>query len=188
MKKEEKIGLTPLNWILSILGIMVLVALIVIPPVFRVVYKEEVVEEEIPEIPVLHLSCTKKNYVYEGAYNNDTYTLNAANDRLTTYTLKKEMTYDSLTKYDEQKQLLGRLNTAYSLINGLKYSVSANDSNMKITVVEEYNMGTFKPTSITIPGDENEIRVNAPYTTSESVKEIRFDLENDGYTCKELAQ
>ena len=39
--KKKKSGLTATNWVLSILGILVLSCFVILPPVFRVFLKEE---------------------------------------------------------------------------------------------------------------------------------------------------
>ena len=39
--KNEKIGITPMDWALSIAGILVLLCFIVLPPVFRVALKDK---------------------------------------------------------------------------------------------------------------------------------------------------
>lgn len=41
MEKEKKVGLTPLNWVLCIAGILFLMTFIVLPPMFRAFIKEE---------------------------------------------------------------------------------------------------------------------------------------------------
>ena len=38
---KENNGLTPLNWVLSIAGILVLSCLVILPPVFKIAFKEK---------------------------------------------------------------------------------------------------------------------------------------------------
>ena len=41
MESKQKVGMTKLNWILSIGGIIILLVLIALPPVFRIVFEEK---------------------------------------------------------------------------------------------------------------------------------------------------
>jgi len=185
MKEKEKIGLSTLEWILSIVGILVLCCLIVLPPVFRVVLKEEKVEEDIPDqIDILTLTCTKNNYYSGSVRKNDTYTIKYYKDKVRTYTIKSESIFTDTVPYDEEKQKQGRLSTAYSLVEGINYTVNPNDAELKITTEEDCDLSVFKSTTVTLPGDTIETKINSVYTTKDSVEQIRIDLEDEGYTCK----
>lgn len=185
MNNEQKIGLTTTELVLSIVGIVIFACLIILPPVFRVAFKEDEPEEEvIDEIQIKTLICNKDNYVSEGTMNNDIITITYYNDKPRTYNIKLEKTYDALETYDDEKQALGRLSTAYSLIDGISFSVNANDSDLRIVTTEECDLGLFKPTSVTLPGDSEETRIYSTYTNTDSIDEIKSNLTSAGYTCK----
>lgn len=185
MKKEKvKIGLTPLNWVLSIAGILLLSCLIILPPVFRVFIKEAKVVEEIPEqIIIEKLTCSRKNYRVGSHVENDLLTFNYYKDKIRTYTRKREMSYQNLDQYELDKQSFGRLTSAYDILEGIKYSVNTDDTETKIVVSESYDLGVFKKTYIIIPGDTEETEVDSKYTLEDSVNAIKNDLEKNGYTC-----
>ena len=169
----------------SIGGILFLLSLIVLPPVFRVVFEEKVDPESmITELDIKTLVCTKNNYYAEGSRNNDQITLTYYNDKVRTYKIKYEKQYDDITAYDTEKQNLGLLSTAYGLVDGIELSVTPNDTDLKIISTEQCTPGIFKATVVTLPDTEQEFKINAKYTTTESAKQIKLDLEEDGYKCK----
>ena len=184
MKNKEKVGLTILEWILSITGIMVLSCLIILPPVFRIVYKEKPKEYVPNEIEILTLTCTKNNYYSGEVRKNDTYTIKYYNDKVRTYTIRHESIYPDPTPYAEEKQKEGRLSTAYNLVEGINYKVNPNDGELKIITEETCDLSRFKSTVVTLPGDEVETKINSTFTTKDSVEQIKTDLQDDGCICK----
>ena len=124
MKNEVKVGLTGLDWALSIGGIILLLCVIILPPVFRATFKDDKKEEDVPKVVIEHLTCKKLNYMSEGAMNDSVYEFTYLNDHIRTYSIKKTMSYQALDTYDAAKQSFGRLNTAYSLLDGLEYIVT----------------------------------------------------------------
>ncbi len=182
--KNEKIGITPIDWALSILGILVLVCLVVLPPVFRVAFKEKAKPVD-PDQPVIeHMSCTKNNFAGKGYITNDTIDFTYIGNRITKYDRKIDMTFSDLTVYEQQKQDYGRAVTMYSFVNGVKYVVTPDDGNLKIKVDENFDLSVFQPTSITIPGDTEETQVTSEYSRNDTVSEIKADLTASGYSCK----
>ena len=181
--KEEKIGITPINWILSILGIAVLLCFIILPPVFRVVFKEEVkVPDDEPIIE--HLTCTKNNYVTTDHFENDSITFNYVGNKVNTYSRVTEMTFHNLDDYEKVRDELGRLATAYSLLDGVEYIVTPDVGSLKITLTQKFNLGTFKSTSVTVPGDLEPTQLTSDYTHSQLIKDIKADLIDEKYSCK----
>ena len=96
------------------------------------------------------------------------------------------MSFEELESYEQQKQEYGRAANMYSFVKdkGVKYTVTPDDGNLKIRVEEEFNLGSFQPTSITIPGDTEETQITSEYSRNDSVKEIKADLTASGYSCK----
>ena len=182
--ENEKIGLNKTEIILCIAGIVVLTCLIVLPPVFRVAFKEKKVVEDIPdEIQIETLTCTKNNYYSDGVKMNSAYVIKHYKDRVRTYNIKHESTFDDPSPYDEQKQAEGKVSTAYNMVEGISYTVVPNDKDLKISVEEDCDLSKFKSMTVTLPGDTVETKINSKYTNKESVKEIKLDLESEGYSC-----
>lgn len=182
--KEEKIGLTTTNWILSILGILLLSSLIILPPIFRVVFKEEEKQEIKDEIIIEKITCEKKNII-SATYRED---INLVfyyyKDRIRTYSKSASRTYNDYILYESDKQKFGRYVTNFSLLTGYTYSIDPDDEMPAISISEEYDLGVFKSTTITIPGENEEVTVTTAYTNEDSMNKIKNDLINDGYTCK----
>ena len=182
--KKEKIGLTPINWFLSILGIIVLSCLIILPPVFRTVFKEEK-PIELPEETIIEkLTCTKNDIVLEGYTGDITYSFSYYQDQIQNYSKKTVSTYTDYVLYDNDKQTFGRYTAAFNILAGYEYVMEPNDETYMLTINEDYDLTTFNNTTITIPGDTEETKVTSLYTMSDSMNQIKNNLINDGYTCK----
>ena len=186
MKNEEKIGLSKLELGLSIAGIVLLSCLIILPPVFRIAFKEKKVVEDIPkDIDILTLICSKKNYYSGDVRKNTTYTIKYYKDKVRTYNIVTESIYSDPAPYDTQKQLEGKASTAYGMVEGINYTVNPSDKDLKITVIEDCDLSTFKSTPVIVPGDAVETKINSVYTTKDSVEQIKTDLQDEGYTCNQ---
>jgi len=184
-ENKEKVGLSTVEWILSIAAIIVLSCLIVLPPAFRLFLKETKVEEDIPkEVDIKTLTCTKRNYYSGVVRKNDTYTIKYYKDKVRTYNIKLESTYTDPIPYDEEKQKEGRLSTAYNLVEGITYTVNPNDAALKITTEENCDLSIFQSTNVTLPGDTVETKINSVFTTKDSVEQIKRDLQTEGYICE----
>ncbi len=184
MKNKEKSGLSTFEWILSITGIIVLSCLIILPPVFRIVFKEQPQEYVPDEIEIKTLVCTKNNFYSGEVRRNATYTIRYFNDKVRTYTIKNESIYNDPTPYGEEKEKEGRLSTAYNLVEGISYKVNPNDAELKIITEESCDLSKFKSTVVTLPSDSVETKINSAFTTKDSVDQIKIDLQDEGYICK----
>ena len=184
MNKETK-DLSMMEWMLSLVGILFLLSVIVLPPVFRVVFKEKVDPESIiNEMEIKTLVCTKDNYYSEGSKNDDMITITYYNDKPRNYSIRTIKQFDDLTAYDSEKQSLGLLSSAYEQVDGIELSLTPNDIDLKLTSIEKCIPGNLKSTVVTIGEEQQEFKVNAKYTTSDSAKQIKIDLEEEGYKCK----
>lgn len=184
--KNEKIGITPIDWALSIFGILVLACFIILPPVFRIAFKEKA-KIVNPDQPVVeNMTCSKNNFVTNGYITSDSIKFTYIGDKINVYSRKIDMSFDELESYEQQKQEYGRAANMYSFVKdkGVKYTVTPDDGNLKIKVEEEFNLGSFQPTSVTIPGDTEETQITSEYSRNDSVKEIKADLTASGYSCK----
>ena len=184
MNDKEKVGISILEWVFSIAGIVFFACLIILPPVFRVAFKEKIKDAEPKQIEILTLTCTKDNYYSGEVRKNDTYTIKYYKDRVRTYSIKSESTYTDTVPYDDDKQKEGRLSTAYNLVEGISYSVKPDDANLKIITEEDCDLSRFKSTVVTLPGDTVETKINSTYTTKDSVDQIKTDLQDEGYICR----
>ena len=182
--KKEKIGMTPISWFFSIVGIILFASLIIVPPVLRILIKEEEKKPEEPEkIVIVSTQCIKKTAT-ETATINITY----ANDSLMKYSKNTIQEFKSTAEYEQEKQKQGRLTTAYSLLDGVTYDVSVQDSNLKITINEDYNLSTFKAESVTLPDSEEVVEIKDVYKKGDSATGIISELTNDGYECEKVSQ
>lgn len=182
---KEKLGITPADWALSILGILVLVCLIVLPPVFRVAFKEKAKPIDDDQPVVEHMTCSKENFVSDGHMTNDTIEFTYINNRISKYTRKTDMTFTDVESYQQLKEEYGKIANDYSFIkNGVSYVVNADDGILKIKVEEEFNLGLFQNTEITIPGDTEPKQITSEYTRNDLVSNIKTDLTDAKYTCK----
>lgn len=181
---KEKVGLSIIEWVFSIVGIAFFACLIILPPVFRIVFKEKAQEYVPDEIEIKTLTCTKNNYYSGEIRKNDTYTIKYYNDKVRTYTIVRESVYNDTVPYGDEKQKEGKLSTAYNLVEGISYKVKPNDAELKITTEEYCNLSKFKSTVVTLPGDTVETKINSTYTPKDSVDQIKIDLQDEGYICK----
>lgn len=183
--KNVKVGLTPVNWILSIVGILIFACFIILPPTFRALLKEEEIVPELPEEAIIEtLSCTKSNIVTDNYNESVTYHFQYYKDVIQIYSRKSERTYNDPLMYESDKQLFGRYASAFSVLSGYKYLVDIVDENYSLTVNEQYDLAVFQNTVIIVPGDTVETNVMSEYSKSDSVSQIKSDLTSDGYTCE----
>ena len=187
-KKEEKIGLTPVSIILSIVGILIFASFIILPPVFKVTFKKEVVEPPKPEKLVIEtMICTRTNYTVGNHKEDNEITMTYAKDSLRTYKKRTEQTFKDTVTYEKEKQEQGNLTTAYYQVNGVTYyNVSPKDSDAKIIIEEEFDLGIFKNEKVKI--NEKEYDIKLDYKQGDSVTGIVSALTNKGYNCKKSEQ
>ena len=184
--KKEKIGMTPVSWLLSILGILLFTSLIILPPVFRVVFKKEVKDEPEPveKVEIINMICTRSNYTVENHTETNTIKITYAKDSLMKYSKNTQEEFRSTTAYEQEKQKQGKLTTAYSLLNGVVYNVSVQDSNLKIIIDENYNLDIFKDENVTLPDGEEVVEIKNVYKKGDSANGIISELTNNGYNCQ----
>lgn len=186
--KEQKVGLTSTNWILSILGILVLSCFIILPPVFRTFMKEEVVEgeEQLKEEVIIGVtSCQNENIKAVDYIDNETVTFTYNNQKLQSFTRKIIRTYSDSLVYQEEKANYGKLVTAFSVINGYEYTATPEDDTSSINIQERYDLTSFKPTTIMVPGDENPTAITTSYQLNDDISQVKEYLTTNGYTCVE---
>lgn len=184
--KEQKVGLTSTNWILSILGIMVLSCFIILPPVFRNFLKEEVVEEPPKEQVVIGTTtCQNENIKAVDYSDNETLVFTYRNQKIQSFTRKTNRTYSDPIVYQEKKLTYGKLVTAFSVISGYEYSATPEDDTSSVRIQEDYDLTNFKPTTIVVPGDENPTAITTSYQLNDDISKVKEYLTTNGYTCVE---
>ena len=179
--KNEKIGITTKDWILSIGGIVILTCLIVLPPVFRIAFKEKKVEEKNDQPVVQYMTCTKNNYVSEGHYQNQTYSLTYLVNTLNEYQEITEMTFDDVNMYYAAKEEYTKLAPVFKMAH-VDYTFTPVDGDLKITIKKVFNFGVFQNTSVDLEGVSYQVR--SQWSREELVSDIKEDLTTSGYTCK----
>jgi len=181
---EEKIGLTPKNWILSILGIIILICFIILPPVFRTYLPEEKEEIEEPVVaPVLTITCLKEQINNEKYIDNEKYIIKHQDNKILEYTKETNRTYRDPLVYQQEKQSYGELVTAFSILTGYEYTATPEDNLSQIIIVEDYNLSTFNPTMIVVPGDTEPTSITSKYQFNDLIINAKQDLSTNGYVC-----
>ena len=190
MKKEKKIGLTLVNWILSILGILLFASFIILPPVFRVVFKKEVKEPEpVEEIVIVNMTCTRNSYTVNDHLEDNVVKITYAKDSLLKYSKRTVQNFkNNTTAYEQEINKQGRLTAAYMLVDGVEYNVSPQVSELKIIVEENYDLDKFKEESVTSPDSEEVVEVKSEYKKGDSANGIISSLTSNGYNCQKDAQ
>lgn len=184
--KKEKIGLTTTNWILSILGIILFSCFIILPPVFRVVFKEEAkTPEEETVYPNITTICYKDKISGIEYIDNEKISFQHQNSKIKQITKEISRKYNDPLIYQQKKQSYGVLVTAFSIISGYSYSITPNDNDANIQIIETYDLTYFTPTMIVVPGDTEPTSIKSDYELDESIINIKEKLTASGYYCSE---
>ncbi len=185
--KQEKVGLTAMNWISSIVGIILLSSFIILPPIFRVAFKETDTKkpEEVITYPTLTTTCYKDNIQTDTSTDVETYIFQHQNNKIKRYTKSTIKSYIDPNNYELDKQNFGRLVTAYSVLNGYNYTVTPNDEQLSLNIQANYDLEIFKSTMITIPGDSEPTEVSSAYLIDSLVNDIEAELTTNGYLCSQ---
>lgn len=183
--KDKKIGLSGMEWFLSIMGIILLVSVIVLPPVFRTFFpKEEKVDESLdPTIVLSEVSCTKEN-IGQGYKDQETLLFKTYQNQVRIFNSKIDRVYDDLIVYQEAKTEFGRKVTALSVIGGFSYRINPEDDYLKLSIIEEYDLSVFIATVVTIPGDSDVTNIESKYQFNQDFMLVRQNLETNGYVCQ----
>lgn len=202
MEEKKKVGLSSIEWILSIMGIILLLLVIVLPPVFRVVFKEEVQEENnnnsniqenlnteekttIDDTSYTKITCTKQestsNYIETVnvvlAHQNNLLKI------LTTTSVKTYLldTKESENLFAEAKLACSNISDQYYQVTG--YSHSCNTSVDAVHVTQKYDLNNFQSTLVNNQ-DGTTTQLQTAYSLDQNVEDIKMSLVNDGYTCQ----
>lgn len=182
---NKKVGITLKNWILSILGIIILSTFVILPPVFRLVFKDKPIEKPNKVYPMLTTTCVKNNINSSDNTNSITVTLNYRNSQLKNYSKVTEKVYEEPSDYEKFKKDYGRLVTSSKIIDGFDYKLDLNDDDSILLITEDYNLGTFVTTAVVLPGDSKSTPIESEYVFDQSITVIKQKLTTNGYVCSD---
>ncbi len=181
--KKQKVGLTPTNWILSILGILILSCFVVLPPVFRVFFKEE---ELVNEDVIGVMTCHKEQIENPDTIDDEILSFSYVNRKLTNYQKVTTRTYIDPMIYQAMKPTYGQYTTSFNMITGYQYSIHLDDDDSSVQITERYDLSVFRPTTITVPGEENPTAITSTYQLHDDIDGWKEYLVTYGYVCNEL--
>lgn len=168
MEKEPKSGLSILNWILVVGGILLLTSFIVLPPVFRIVFKEEKppVKEESQKRKVNCMKTTNEEGI-DGTYQ---YFIDVENESINLVSFTK------IEKYTQvPEEIINECNTSnqtYASQDGLYYNCQVLEN--QLTQDARVTRSTY-----TGPALPFMIDFKQNYST------IKEELTSTGFTCEE---
>lgn len=183
--KNKKVGLTIKNWILSILGILLLLCVIVLPPVFRMFFEEKVLPTPDLDVPIVTTTCSKEGLEDVDYIDSEILTFEHQNLKIKQISKNTNRVYKDPLIYQQNVQSYGILVTAFSIIAGYKYSATPNDQNSSIGIIEVYDLTNFKATMIAIPGTDEVTSIESEYQLDQSITTIKEELIAKGYACLE---
>lgn len=173
MKKEKKVGLTPLNWILSIAGIIFFALFIVLPPMFRTFIKSDSgitnnnpsneTNQQTPPMVVTKTTICTKNEL-----DREEYKIISENDVNQIIAYTNESDYDELDVFNTCEQEVLNFVNAPGLYNNCEIK-----ENKKI-ITHRITLEDYKETTSPLPFDINSTN-----------QEITSYLVSLGFSCSE---
>ena len=208
-KIKKKSPLSIKEWIFCISGLTILTLLVVLPPVFRIVFADDKEKENMPvttPVPTMDLQSNKKETepiddsklekiactkieVHENSYQEEITLILAYEDGgLQVYSDTNKKTYDlavedQLSLYQKGKLTCDDIPKSYLTISGFNYSCTSTENSIEIA--EKFDLAVFKEKKVTV--GEEEVILSSPYYPKQNVRLIRRELEKVGYTCDVLA-
>ena len=202
MENKQKVGLSKSDWILSIGGIILLTLLIVLPPIFRIVFEEEkqpavdsndtIVEttpsnreEEISDSIYSKITCINQ-LTHPEYIENSTIIIAHENNMLKVLTEDTTNTYllnskESESMYTQEKLACNNLPDVFHQIKGYNYSCNVSETSVQTT--KKYDLNKFKP--ITVNDHEGvSTSITTLYSINQSTTDIITSLTSEGYTCE----
>ncbi len=182
--RNQKVGLTTTNWILSILGIIILSCFVVLPPVFRIFLKEDEgpMNEDVSGIT----TCHKEGIENVDTIDDEIISFSHRNRKLLNYQKITTRTYIDPMVYQALKPTYGQYTTSFNMITGYQYSIHLEDDHSSVQITERYDLSTFRPTTITVPGEENPTAITSTYQLNDDIDKWKEYLVTYGYVCSEL--
>lgn len=171
-KEEQKVGLSTMNWILCILGIVFFSSFIILPPIFRVVFKEEAPSTPpVVEQTEKAFSCFKELEDIEG-YKSYQYTIRGVNNVLNMVAYTENFKYQALPEGASLE--CDSLNSMYTGFDGMYYNcqILENEKTTDIRITPSTYQGSLP-------------MVLVPYQ-GETLTTYHEKLVGAGFTCNEI--
>ena len=201
---KKIMGLSLIQWILCVGGILVLSSFIVLPPVFRIVFEQPVEEQNGPDNSDDYLPSSpggsSGNLIDDSKYDRIicTYSDESSSDyrdslgvllfyednqlRIVSETVNRVYpldTKDNEAKFAEAQLACQEIPDSYHQTRGFNYECSTGGNS--IYTVRKFDLATFDPTLVS-ESDKEVISTN--YTLNQNVQEIVTQLESAGYLCE----
>ncbi len=210
MEKENKTkkALSTKEWILCIGAITILTLLMVLPPVFRIVFQEDTPNNTLAPTPTPtdlgdepsttetspiddsqyeKVICTKEETNSETYQELNTFSLAHENGQLKIYSSINKKTYQLSEESDhssflKEKTSCDEVPSVYLTIRGFNYDCTSSENEIQLT--QKFDLSNFKEKRVTI--NQEEKLITTPYYLDQNVRVIRKDLEKQGYVCEEI--
>ncbi|HIT22211.1 MAG TPA: hypothetical protein IAB56_04510 [Candidatus Scybalousia intestinigallinarum] len=201
---KKIMGLSILQWILCVGGIVVLSSFIIFPPVFRTVFAVSTEPGENDqsdwEDPVNNGTSTGSDLIDDSQYERIICTYNDESNtdyrdslgilffhednqlRIVSETVNRVYpldTKDNEAKFAEAQLACQETPTSYHQVKGFNYECSTGGNS--IYTVKKFDLATFDSTSVSA-SDQEVITTN--YTLNQNVSELASQLEAAGYVCE----
>ena len=200
MENNKKIGMSTLKWILSITGIILLILLIILPPIFRIIFEEEYIvdnensnkieeipsnKEEVEDNNYAKITCIKQT-TYPEYIDNSIVVLAHDNNLLKVLTEDIPHTYlldskNSESMYTEEKLSCNSIDDSIYQITGFNYSCQATIDSIQTS--KKYDLNKFEPTSVTTKDGEI-LEIKSSFILNQDIADITTSLTSEGYTCQ----
>lgn len=208
-ENKTKKALSMKEWILCIGAITILTLLMVLPPVFRIVFSDD---KPNPLTPTLtptptgsleepsttetapiddsqyeKIVCTKENVKDETYKEIDILHLAHENGQLKIYSSINKKVYSAVEETEnslflEEKKSCDEIPRAYLTIRGFNYQCTSSENEIQLTQI--FDIANFKEKRVKI--DQEEKLISVPYYLNQNVRVVRKDLEKQGYVCEEI--
>lgn len=201
---KKIMGLSILQWILCVGGILILSSFIVLPPVFRTVFERPAEEQNGMDNPDNYIpsdpGSSSGNLIDDSQYDRIICTYNDETNtdyrdslgillfhednqlRIVSETLNRVYpldTNDNEEKFAEAQRVCQEIPDSYHQVKGFNYECSTGGNS--IYVVKKFDLSSFDPDSVSV-SDQEEIETS--YTLNQDVLEIASQLELAGYVCE----
>lgn len=169
MEKEKKVGLTPLNWILCIVGILFFMSFIALPPMFRAfINDDDNIGGTTPNIPSPTPVVSKTTICTKTEMDKEEYRIITENNINQIIAYTNESDYDELDVFNScEQEALNFINTT-GLYNNCEIKENKKIITHRITL-EDYNEETSP----------------MPFDIKLSNGEITSYLTSLGFSCSE---
>lgn len=138
MEKKRKVGMSGVNWFLSILGIILFSSIIFLPPIFRAVFQDKdidsTVKEDFKQVKEMTI-CSKKN-----SFVDTEYIIDSTNDSVDMFAQSLIYHYDK--DDDKAFEVCSDEASRYQGIPGVHHGCRIDEGNMIVESriqISEYN-------------------------------------------------